>query len=222
MLTHAPSTKAVLRFFHCFPVLDALDLYIDQKKYCKNVLYEDFTTYKVIAPGEKHIRIMPFEESEPIGEKILTLESSHIYTIIIAPRTKEATAPTIYLLEDSLRPIKEQSFLIRFGQFARYLDGVEFSLKVPKSPHIHAKKVSCYELGYYIPLPPNEYTLSLKDLQTQKELLTLHKLPLKLRRYYTIYLIGLGTKAFPTKAILSVDGNAYITFKEVNSPTEDF
>lgn len=201
--------KSYLRLFHCLPVSSPIDLYIDNKLQKANLIYEDFTDYNLIMPGEHTLHITLYKQQEILTKKTLFILPSKIYTVVLVPETKQGTGLALYVIEDVIRTIPSNHFLIRFGHFNHALSLLDITLTHETSTF---KKVSCYEMTNYQAINPSSYTLQIKDSSTQKVLLTAPKLLLKPSRFYSIYILGNRSKEFPTQMVLSIDGNSYIRF----------
>jgi hypothetical protein len=200
-------SKSYLRFFHALPIQYSIDIYIDDKLTFCDRLYEDFTDYIALLPGEHTIHITRTNNPIIIFSTTWDISDQIIYTGIIAPKTKEGIGIEIYKMEDVTRPIPSNNFLIRFGHFSMNTSSIDVFLSNDMATF---KRVSCSELTNYTSLKPGIYTLQIIDSKTGKRLLTAPNIRLKPIRFYSIYMIGTGLKEFPLLSVISLDGNSYL------------
>lgn len=196
-----------LRILHAIPLTDSFDFYLDEQLYAKDLLYEDFTVYKPLSIGEHVVSLCLHKEIEPLLSQTLWISPEKIYTLIIT-YTPHSKALQCYLINDPPKKIPEDHFLLRVGNFSQHLMPLQLHL-VDTKPIF--KKIAPHQLGPYLSFTPNTYTAELIDLNSQKVITTKTHCTLKLSRYYTLYLIG-GTKECPTKLLLTIDGNSFLTF----------
>lgn len=196
-----------MRFFHALPVQYSMDIYIDGKLVFRDVLYEDFTDYIKLSPGEHTLSLTQAKSPITVSSMTWHIPNEKVYTAIIAPKTKEGMGISIYKMEDVLRPIPSNNFLVRFGHFSLPTPAVDVFLS-DKTPVF--KRVSCNELTNYLPSKPGIYTLEVKESNSGNSLITLPNIRLKPSRFYSIYAIGNGTNSFPLTLALPIDGNSYL------------
>ena len=201
------SPLSYLRFFHALPVKFNIDIFVDQKLVFRDIMYEDFTDYIKITPGEHTIHITQTKSPMTIYSLVWRIPAEKIYTALIAPQTKDSIGIEIYKIEDIQRVIPSNHFLIRSGHFSMNRPSIDTSLS-ENAPVF--KRVGSSEVTNYISLEPNLYNLQVSDSQTGKLLIKLPRIRLKTSRCYSIYMIGNGTKEFPLTAALSLDGNSYL------------
>lgn len=208
--------EAYLRFFHIACFTPSIDVYIDGKKYYSDVLYEDFTHYKLHTYGEHQVILTLNHSTEPIYERTISLSAYKIYTLILLtdPKHRDRIGP--YLIEDVTRGIPTGHCMCRIGHFNYSTSLLDLRFTSPEKKDIY-KKVSCYEMTPYFPLLPNTYTLNILVNLTQKPFLELNNLELKLERFYTLYIIGNKKEETPPQIILSIDGNSYL---HLTKPTD--
>jgi len=207
MLKRNPLTKSYVRFLHAIPIKYSMDIYIDGKLIFCDVLYEDFTDYISLLPGEHTIHMTRTKNPIIIYSLALDILDQKIVTGVIAPKTKDGIGIDIYKMEDVLRPIPSNNFLIRFGHFSMNIGVVDVFLSDDNATF---KRVSCSEMTNYTPSKPGLYSLQVNDSITGKLLITAPNMRLKTTRFYSIYTIGNGSKEFPLIVIISLDGNSYL------------
>ncbi len=205
--------QSYLRLFHIACFTSSIDIYIDGKKCYTDILYEDFTHYKLYTHGEHTVILTLNNSTESIYERTISLSPSKIYTLILLTDPKHNERICLYLIEDVIRNIPLGHCMYRIGHFNYNTSLLDFQLTDSEKKDTY-KKASCYEMTPYFPLIPNIYTLNILANLTQKSFLELKDLELKLERFYTFYIIGNKKKETPPQIILSIDGNSYLHFEE--------
>ncbi len=196
-----------MRFFHALPVKYSIDIYIDTKLVFRDVLYEDFTDYIALCPGEHTINITHAKNPITVYSMIWYVPNKKIYTGIIAPKTKDGIGIEVYKIEDLIRPIPSNNFLVRLGHFSMTTPTIDAFLSDNTAAF---KKVSCNELTNYTASKSGVHTLQIKDSKTENSLLMVPNIRLKTSRFYSIYVIGNGSKEFPLTLAIPIDGNSYL------------
>lgn len=196
-----------LRVFHATPSSISFDLYLDEQLYAKDLLYEDFTTYKSLINGEHLLSICLHKETEPLLTRRLWMSPEKIYTLVITYLPHSETLQ-MYLINDPPKKIPEDHFLLRIGNFSQLSHPLKLHL-VDTQPIF--KKVLSQQLTTYLSFIPNIYTAELIDPEEQKVIISKPNCILKISRYYTLYTIG-GTEKYPIKLLLTIDGNSFLSF----------
>lgn len=209
--------ESYLRFFHIACLTPSVDVYIDEKKYYTDVLYEDFTHYKLHTYGEHHIIVTLNNRTEPLYERTISLSAYKIYTLILLTDPKHSERISLYLIEDVLRSIPTGHCMCRIGHFNYATSLLDFRFTDVDQKDTY-KKASCYEMTPYFPLMAHTYTLKTLVNLTQKPFLEMKNLELKLERFYTFYIIGNEKKETPPQILLSIDGNSYLRLTKPESP----
>ncbi len=199
--------QSYVRFFHALPIKYSIDIYIDSKLIFRDILYEDFTDYITLFPGEHTISITKAKNSIIIYSTLWYIPNQKIYTGIIAPKTKDITGIEIYKIEDIQRPIPSNNVLLRFGHFCMGTPPLDIFLS-ENSPAF--KRVSCNEITNYMPVNPGIYNLEIKESKSDNSIVTLPNIRLKPSRFHSIYAIGNGLKEFPLTLAIPIDGNSYL------------
>ena len=202
-----PISLSYIRFFHALPIKYGIDIYIDNKLRFNDVLYEDFTEYIALPPGQHTVHLSRTKNPIVLCSKVLNISDQKIYTSTVAPKSREGTGIDIYKIEDVLRTIPSNNFLIRFGHSGGNSAAVDVFLSddVPLF-----KRVSYSEITNYTPKNPGIYTLQLKESKTGKVLVSAPNIRLKPSRFYSIYTLGNGSKEYPHIVVIPLDGNSYL------------
>ena len=200
-------TYGFLRIFHAIPSSSSFDFYLDETLYAKDLLYEDFTVYKPLTKGEHVISLCLHKETEPLLTRTLWISPEKIYTLIVTYAAHSETLQ-LYLMNDPPKKLPEEHFLLRVGNFSQCPMPLQLHF-IDTKPIF--KKIASHQLSSYLSFTPAIYTAELIDLDLQKVILTKANCILKLSRYYTLYIIG-GTQKFPTKLLLTIDGNSFLSF----------
>lgn len=199
-----------LRILLALPQMISYDCYLDDVLYAKDLLFEDFTIYKPIAAGEHMLSLCYHKETTELLNQSFRIAPGRIYTLIIAYEPYSET-PQYYLLNDPPKKIPEACLLLRVAPFCQ-LEAPFYVQLIDTNPVF--KKLKLGQPSPYLAFPPASYTLELIHLETQKVLLKKENCQIKPTRYYTLYLLG-GTKDFPLRFVLTIDGNSFISFPQI-------
>lgn len=204
-----PVIGSYLRLFHAIPTPESFDIYLDEKKYAKDLLYEDFTVYTPLTPGEHHLTVCAYHSTEALYERSLWISEHKIYTLVLAylPDTPKIQG---YLLIDPPKPIPEEHLLIRTANFSQHTAPMTLHL-VDTKPIF--KKIPLRQTSPYLGFLPTQAPIELADIDSQEILITKPSSNFKITRYYTLYLIG-GTEDYPLKWVQTIDGNSFLYFSE--------
>lgn len=211
-MKHLPAVPyGYLRVIHAIPCPHSYDCYLDEKIYAKDLLFEDYTTYLPIPSGEHQLTLCKHKETENLLTHSFWISPSKIYTLLltIEPYTDQIG---YYLLNDPVKKIPEDQLLLRFSPFAE-LD-FPFELHLDDIKPIF-KKLKLGKPSPYLAFSPGTYNLQLHNTDTQEIVLLKEKCLLKPSRRYTLYLLG-GTKSFPLRLSLTIDGSSFLSFPEGN------
>lgn len=200
-----------LRILHALPQMNSYDCYLDEILYAKDLLFEDFTIYKPIAAGEHLLTLCHHKETEELLNQSFRIAPGRIYTLLLTydPHSEHLQ---LYLLNDPPKKIPEEQLLLRVAPFCQL--EVPFQLHLIDTKPLF-KKLKLGQPSPYLAFSPGTYTIQLIHLETQKVLLKKENCLLKPTRYYTLYLLG-GTKDFPLRLVLTIDGNSFIFFPQVS------
>ena len=201
--------KAYIRFFHAFPVAFSIDIYMDKKLVASDILYEDFTEYLSVSPGEHIITITKNKNTVPLFTKKILLSDKGIYTSIIALKNKDTTGPDLSLIEEVQRAIPVNNLLCRMAHFSNVLSQIDVTL--PDGSPVF-KNIAPFQVTNYIMLKQGTYSLTVHDLNTKRIVFNADNIRLKPGRFYSIYVIGTGKKDYPIQLVIPIDGNSYLRF----------
>lgn len=199
-----------LRILHAIPQVDSYDCYLNDKLYAKDLLFEDFTPYKPISAGEHQIALCKHKSTESLLTHSLWISPGKIYTLLLTYQPAKESIE-YYLLNDPPRKMLEDHLLLRVAPFCQIDSPFEIHLADTKPIF---KKLKLCQPSPYLAFTASTYTLELFDINTQKVLLNRENCLLKTYRYYTLYLLG-GTKAFPLRFVLTIDGNSFLSFPDI-------
>ena len=194
-----------LRLFHALPTAESFDVYLDEERYTKDLLYEDFTPYKPLAPGEHQITLTAYHTTEPLYTRTIWLSENRIYTLILS-YMPDSTNLQGYLINDPPKAIPEEHLLIRVANFSQYTAPLTMHL-VDTKPIF--KKVPLRQTSSYLGFVPTTAAIEVLDIESQKCLISKPTNIFKISRYYSLYIIG-GTENYPLKWVQTIDGNSFI------------
>ena len=209
MKSHRP-TGSYLRMFQALPTSESFDFYLDEMKYAKDILYQDFTPYKPLEPGEHLFKVCAHQSTEPLYERSLWMGDGKIYTLVLAHPPNTSTMQG-YLINEPPKAIPEEHFLMRVANFSTQTTPMCLHL-VETKPIF--KKVPLRQCGSYLGFVPTTAAIELLDVSSQDLLLEIPPLIFKPYRYYTLYLVG-GTEHNPLKCIRTIDGNSFLAFEDM-------
>ncbi|MBP3889155.1 MAG: DUF4397 domain-containing protein [Cellulosilyticum sp.] len=206
MKTPTPNTS-YLRLFHALPTAESFDIYLDEVRYCKDFLYEDFTPYKPLSAGEHLLTLTAHQSTEPLYSRTFWISEQKIYTLVLSylPNTSDYQG---YLINDPPKTIPEEHLLIRVANFSQHLAPLCMHL-VDIKPIF--KKIPLRQTSGYLSFLPTTADIELLEVDGQNVLLTKPSNLFKITRYYTLYIVG-GTEDHPLKCIQTIDGNSFIHF----------
>lgn len=200
--------KTFVRCFNTFPHEDTFDFYIDDHLIATHLGYEDFSKYMKVPSGQHQLSLTKHKSKEILTFKRINLRPTSIFTLVASPLYKgEPDQLTLSSLEEPAKPTTPEECLMRTCSFIPDLPPSDFSLI---DDYILFKNLKYSTLTAYLPFKIGTYTLKLKSHADETTLYTAPSLVLKPQRFYTTYLIGNGTKAYPYQSILSIDGRSYL------------
>lgn len=202
-----PQAESYLRCFHALPCPESLDVYIDEQKWVKDFLYEDFSKYLPLTPGNHQITLCYHGQEEPFYKRDFWIVKHKIYTLILAPLPGTET-PQAYLVNEPPKAIPEGHFLLRVANFSQLVESSSLQL-IEMKPYF--KNVPLRQCGHYLAFEPTTCCIEWFSINIQDPFLTSPPLLFKVTRYYTLYLIG-GTPEYPLKCIQTMDANSFLQF----------
>lgn len=200
--------KTYVRLLYAFPSELYLDVYKDETLLFNQLSYEDFSKYVSVPSGSYTFRLTEHKKKECLYEKKVTFLTGTIYTLVLAPKYKGTNALNLFLIEDSLRPITPKHCFVRIGHFYKPTAHLDIQLK-EDGPLF--KNLVYGQLSSYLPCTPATYSFCFKNRHLDLLLLELKKNVLKPSRFYSIYLIGTDIPVATPRALLSIDGNSFLT-----------
>ena len=201
------SSASYLRLFNALPTPESFDVYLDEQHYTKDFLYEDFTPYKSLLPGEHQLTLTAYGSTESLYTRTFWISERKIYTLVISYITV-STQLQAYLINDPPKAIPEEHFLMRTANFSHHTSPLSLHL-VDTKPIF--KKVPLRQTTSYLSFLPTTVDIELLEIEGQNVLVTKPTNTFKITRYYTLYIIG-GTEDYPLKWVQTIDGNSYLSF----------
>lgn len=211
MSSKKDTSLCYLRLFHAFTDSSAFDVYLDDQLIYSYFLYEDFTRYYPIASGMHILKITPHHQKETLYEKKVNLQRFQIYTGVLACKYKDPTTYHIFCLEEPQKILENAKLGIRLNHFARFESPITLHLPDEQLP---IRNIRYGQASSYILKEPAPYCFTIQDTKEDMELTTLLSKKFKPGRLYSIYFIGDGSKDFPYKPILSIDGFSYLPIEK--------
>lgn len=200
--------KTYIRLLQAVPSILYVDVYAENKLLFKELSYEDFSKYVILPSGTYLFRFTKHEQKESFYEKKLSLMRGTLYTLILAPKYKGTNALNLFLIEDTLRPLAPNHCFVRIGHFYKPIAHLDSKLN-EEGPYF--KNLVYGQLSQYLPCKPQNYSISFKDFTLDALFLELPKNVFKISRFYSIYLIGTDIPVPTPKALISIDGNSFLT-----------
>ena len=196
-----------LRFFHGFPSPEAFDLYIDDKPFAKNILYEDFTSYYSLLAQDYTLTICHHRKKEVLFSQKLRLHMKKNYTMALFPTRHQDYQ--LLLLNEPPKEIPEEMLLARTINLSCEVEPLKLIFKEIKPAF---KPLQSAHFTSYLAYKCETYHLQLFKPSTEKSLYEQKKLYLKPSRYYAFYIIG-GMNTYPLKVISSIEGSSLYHFE---------
>lgn len=207
MKTQSTTPVSYLRVFNALLGSASYTLYVDEKKWAKDYLYEDFTSYQPLVPGEHLIKLCTYPKNETLYEHCFMISEAKIYTFVLSYPPNSTDIEGI-LIQEPPKPIPEDHLLMRCANFSQQTLPLMLHL-IDTLPVF--KKIPIRNAGSYLSFLPTCVTIELLETESQKVLASQKACLFKPYRYYTLYLIG-GTKPYPLKWVQTIDGNSFIHF----------
>jgi len=196
-----------LRFFHAFPSPLPLDLYIDDKPFAKNILYEDFTTYKPLLAQDYTLTLCKHHEKEVLFTQTFHLHMKKNYTIALFPTADQCYQ--LLLLNEPSKEIPDEMLLARTINLTSQTDSLKLLFKEMRPEF---KKLQAAHFTSYLAYKDGTYHLQLLQPSTEKIVYEQKEINLKASRYYAFYIIG-GLDAYPLKVISHIEGSSLYHFE---------
>lgn len=216
MPTKKDTSLCYIRLFNAFTSSIAFDLYLDNQLMYSYFLYEDFTKYYPIPSGKHILKLTQHHKEDVLYEKKINLQRFQIYTGVLACKYKDPETYHIFCLEEPQKLLEPPRLAVRLNHFARF-DGAT-SLNLSEEP-LPIRNIRYGQASSYLVKEPAPYTFIIKETSEENELTTLSSKKLKPGRLYSIYLVGDGTKTFPYKPVLSIDGFSYLPIEKIQKRT---
>ena len=216
MRSKKDTSLCYLRLFNAFTSSLAFDLYLDNQLIYSYFLYEDFTRYYPIASGMHVLKITPHHKEDILYEKKINLQRFQIYTGVLACKYKAPDSYHIFCLEEPQKLLEPPKLAIRLNHFARFDGSTSLSLLEEPLP---IRNIRYGQASSYVVKEPAPYCFTIKETNEDTELTTLSSKKFKPGRLYSIYFVGDGSKAFPYKPVLSIDGFSYLTIEKMQKRT---
>lgn len=200
--------KSYIRILHAAPNQEGtdIDVYANQNLIAKDLDYADFSEYYSVIPGEYTIDIYPNEDKKNLlFSKKITVDEKKIYTIAVIEKNDTID---LLLIDDMIRPMPEGALLLRFLHLSPIVPMVNVTLTDGTSMF---KNVAYTNVTNYTPFRPGIIEFQIKNSETGEVILTVPNIRFKPNRYYSIYLVGNGTKEAPVQVLIPLDGNSYLT-----------
>lgn len=199
--------KTFIRFFNALPSQNFLDFYIDNKCIATHKGYEDFSKYLTTLSGQHEVSVANFKEKEFILTKKVNLRPNSIFTLVAAPAYRGTNPLSLFSIEETSKPTDIENCYVRSCSFAPPLPPSDISL----IEDYYLFKNLKYSLATsYLPTKTGSYPINIVNRADTSCILSMPTTLLKPKRFYTCYVIGLDTKEFPLKTILSIDGRSYL------------
>lgn len=203
--------QTFIRFFNANPSTDFLDFYIDDHRISSHQGYEDFTKYTQIPSGQHSLSISPHKEKEILLTKRINLRPNSIFTLVVAPSYRGPEPLSLFSIEETAKMTDAENCYIRTCSFSPRLPPSDFSLI---EDYYIFKNLRYAVATSYLPFRIGTYPISIVSHSDASSILSIPPVLLKPKRFYTSYLIGLDTKEFPLKTIISIDGRSYLKIKK--------
>lgn len=206
--------KTFIRFFNALPSLDFLDFYIDDQCIASHKGYEDFTKYIHIPSGQHQLSVAKHKEKEFLINKRVNLRPDSIFTIVAAPPYRGNEPISLFSIEEPSKLTDNENCYIRTCSFSPTLPPSDFSLI---EDYYLFKNLKYSVVTPYLPCKIGTYPIHIVKHSDHSSVLNISNTLLKPKRFYTAYIIGLDTKDFPLKTILSIDGRSYLKIRKSTS-----
>lgn len=206
MSTKPTATTCYFRLFHAYPKDGPLAITLNETPYCNALYYEDFTQYTLLEAGDYTVTAVSPQATAHLATSKLRLDPHRIYTLILAPHLNALDKLHFYCVEDIQRLVNPPDCVVRIAHFAHNIHAIDL---LQDEETLRFKNIPFTQVSRYIPFDCAQYHLRWID-HSYKDLLLESEQLLKPIRFYSLYLIGNNSKAFPLKCVPSIDGNSYL------------
>lgn len=195
-----PKTKNLFRIFNALPYNQPIDIYLDGLLVASNLKYKEFTSFSFGTFLKQKIDV--FEAgttTNPILRSTIKLPAEQIFTVAITGnKGKEIAIP---LEEDATTRPSKDSAINKIVNLSPDLPKVDVTFNGnPGADNIEYRDETLYAF-----LPPGDYLITVKDSETNEDVVE-EKFNFKALRIYTIYILG---DVQNIELLQAVDGNTY-------------
>lgn len=199
------NVPAYFRFLHASPDTPAVDVYVNNNIFARNLGYRGFTRYFSMAPGVYNIRAYAAgTTTDPLINVNLNIVPGSISTLAFSGYRSDLSLETI---DEPRQPILPYRTYIRFANLSPNTSSIDVGLS---SGRRLFDDIGYREVGQYLDIAPGRYTLQLMNSDTGEVILTVPNTNLQPGRFYTVYGIGLTGAQPQLQVLIPLDGNSYL------------
>lgn len=191
-----------VRLLHAVPGGPAVDVYANGNIIARGLTYGKMTEYTPVNPGVYNIQVFAAgQTSNPIISSGLRIPPESTMTVTAVG---EEGKPALLSIREVYMPVLDRrNAYLRFANLAPDMPALEITL--PDGTKLF--RDVCYR-GYsdYISLPPGNYTLLAKDMESERVLFRIPNINLAPGTLSTLYVTGSLSGEPPVDALLFNDG----------------
>jgi hypothetical protein len=196
---------AHIRFLHGATDEGAVNIFVNNRLFARNVKFTEITDYMRVRPGRVNIRIVSAVGSNrPILVDNITISPFFIATIAITGNDNELKLTVIN--DPNMPPLLD---VARF-RVSNLTDDVPRVDVVQANGRVLFRNVDRGETTRYISMQPGRYRIHVKRAGTEDIVLRVPNVVLRQRRNITMYILGSVVGRNRLKAVLPLDGNTYL------------
>ncbi len=194
-----------VKFIHCIPGAEPLDIHLDQAPLISNINYKSISPAICIAPGTHDLQVYHHEDVKlPILDYDIKFETNKEYTILIVGDYDDPRTTHITIYEDGKKKLEPGTAGVRFIHGASAVTSLDLYNK-------NIKFLSGLEYDTrsdYFVFPSNEPTsLAITNLGSMNVILGPIALKLKAGEYYTLVITGIPQSPATPLIMLLVNEN---------------
>jgi hypothetical protein len=196
---------AYLRFLHGAIDVSAVNIFVNNRLFARNIKFTEITEYMRVRPGRVNIRIIPtVGPNRPILDENITITPFYIATIVITGTEKELK---LTIINDPNMPPLLDVARFRVSNLTEDVPRVDV---VQANGKVLFRNVDRGVTTRYINMQPGRYRLHVKRAGTEDIVLRVPNVVLRQRRNITMYILGSVVGRERLKAVLPLDGNTYL------------
>ena len=201
--------KSYFRILNAIADAPALDVYANEMLIASNLKYGEFSRYMKFMPGNYTVTVYPSgNQTSAIIEANITIDRNLAYTGALTGDLSDQANLSIYMIPES----KETNNMDRMAA-VKIINlspvGPPMNLLVDDGPILFSD-IEYGDVTENVAMPAGTYTLHLRALDSDRNILTAPNIDFAPKMYYTLFLIGNFGVSPRLELLIPEDGLNYI------------